>query len=69
MTVGVFLSITAPAYSERENIEQVIADWLGVLARDRGSAALLIEGGSRAGGSSQSPSIVATRCREPVGIA
>jgi len=34
MTVGVFLSITAPAYNERENIEQVIADWQSIFARD-----------------------------------
>lgn len=29
-----FLSITAPAYNERENIEQVITAWEGVFARD-----------------------------------
>ena len=34
MTVGVFISITAPAYNERENIEQVIADWQSIFARD-----------------------------------
>ena len=34
MTLGVFLSITAPAYNERENIEHVIADWQNVFARD-----------------------------------
>ncbi len=34
MTVGVFLSIAAPAYNERENIEQVIADWQRIFARD-----------------------------------
>jgi glycosyltransferase involved in cell wall biosynthesis len=34
MTAGVFLSITAPAYNEQEIIEQVIADWESVFARD-----------------------------------
>jgi glycosyltransferase involved in cell wall biosynthesis len=34
MTLGVFLSIAAPAYNERENIEHVIADWQSVFARD-----------------------------------
>ena len=34
MSVGAFLSITAPAYNERENIEQVIADWQSIFARD-----------------------------------
>ena len=33
MSLGVFLSITAPAYNERENIEHVIADWQSVFAR------------------------------------
>ena len=34
MTSGVFLSITAPAYNEREVIERVIADWESVFARN-----------------------------------
>lgn len=34
MTVGVFISITAPAYNECENIEQVIADWQSIFARE-----------------------------------
>lgn len=34
MTPGVFLSITAPAYNERENIENMVTYWESVFARD-----------------------------------
>jgi len=34
MTPGVFLSITAPAYNERENIENMVTYWQSVFARD-----------------------------------
>jgi len=34
MTSDVFVSITAPAYNERENIETVITDWEGIFGRD-----------------------------------
>ncbi len=34
MTPKVFLSITAPAYNERENIEKVITYWESIFARD-----------------------------------
>jgi glycosyltransferase involved in cell wall biosynthesis len=34
MNGGVFLSITAPAYNERENIENMVTYWESVFARD-----------------------------------
>jgi glycosyltransferase involved in cell wall biosynthesis len=34
MTSGVFLSITAPAYNEREIIEKIVTYWESILARD-----------------------------------
>jgi len=34
MTPNVFLSITAPAYNERENIEKLVTYWESILARD-----------------------------------
>jgi glycosyltransferase involved in cell wall biosynthesis len=34
VTVGVFLSITAPAYNEREIIEKVVSTWQDVFTRD-----------------------------------
>ena len=34
MTSGVFLSITAPAYNERENIEKMITYWESIFAHD-----------------------------------
>lgn len=33
MTSGIFLSITAPSYNERDNIENVVTYWESVLAR------------------------------------
>ena len=34
MTSAIFLSITAPAYNERENIEKVVTYWQSIFARD-----------------------------------
>ncbi len=34
MTSGIFLSITAPAYNERENIEKMVTYWESIFVRD-----------------------------------
>ncbi|MBC7261055.1 MAG: glycosyltransferase family 2 protein, partial [Chloroflexi bacterium] len=34
MTSGIFLSITAPAYNERENIEKLVTYWESLFTRD-----------------------------------
>jgi len=34
MAAGIFLSITAPSYNERENIEGMITYWEEIFTRD-----------------------------------